>query len=137
YGSFSASGTISMSSTSTVTFAGGTGGREYKTYYVYGKYAQYCYPIGDTYDPSDIYAYKVHATSYAGGSAISGTSAPTATYCVGLANGSTFTKSSTNATTFAGVAKLSGDIGIDLTARTGYTSTTKVSFSNTSGSSKN
>ncbi len=70
YGSYAASGTISMSSTSTVTFAGGTGGREYQTYYVYGKYAQWCYPVGSSYDPSAIYAYKVHATSYAGGSAI-------------------------------------------------------------------
>lgn len=137
YGSYSASGSISLSSTTTVSFAGGTGGRLYKTYYVYGKYAQWCYPIGGSYDPSDIYAYKVRASSFAGGSAVSVTSAPPANYCVALANGSTLTKSSTTAGTFSSGAKLIADIGIDLSVRTGYTSSTKVAFTNSSGSSKN
>ncbi len=135
-GSYSVSGTNSRSSTSTVSFAAGTGGRTYKTYFKYGKYSQWCYPV---YDPGakSVYAYKVHASSFAGGSAISAASVPSASKCVPLATGSSYSKSTTSASTFASGASVSGLIGIDLSSKTGFTTTSKVKYTNTYGSSRN
>jgi len=136
-GSFSASGTLSRSSTSTVSFGSRTGSNVYATYFSYGKYGEYCYPVGSSYSSSAIYAYEVHASSYAGGSSVTASTAPSATYCVSLATGTSFSKSTTSAYTFASGASLSSSIGINLSSKTGYTSTTSLKYTNSSGSTKN
>lgn len=138
YGTYESSGTVERVSTSTVTFAAGSGGRLYQSYFSYGKYGQYCYPVGSSYDEGDIYVYKVRASSFAGGSAIVPQQLPVtlAVNCVPLASGSSFVKSATTASTFSAGAALSASIGINLSSRTGYTTTTKATFTNSSGSSR-
>jgi hypothetical protein len=137
-GSYSSSGTVSRSSTSSISFAPATGGRQYQTYFSFGKYGQYCYPVGGSYDPADIYAYKVRAIAFAGGSNLISQSAPATPLgnCIPLASGSNFVKSTTAASTFSSGVEISSAIGIDLSSRTGYNSNTKTTFANTSGSSK-
>lgn len=136
YGSFSSSGTISRSSTDQVEYSAGTGGRAYKTYFKYGKYSQWCYPI---YNPSQksVYAYKVHASGFAGGGYVASASVPSASHCVPLGNGLSYSKTNTASTTFSSGASLSSTIGINLSSKTGYTSSAWVKYKNTSGSSRN
>jgi hypothetical protein len=138
FGSYSSSGTVSRSSTGSVSFAPATGGRQYQTYFSYGKYGQYCYPVGGSYDPTDIYAYKVRAIAFASGSNTISQSAPSTPSgnCVPLASGTNFTKSTTAASTFSSGVDISSAIGVDLSSRTGYNSNTKTTFTNTSGTSK-
>jgi len=138
FGSYSSSGNVSRSSTSSISFTPAAGGRLYQTYFSYGKYGQYCYPVGGSYDPTDIYAYKVQAIAFAGGSNTISQSAPAtpSENCVPLASGTNFVKSTTAASTFSTGADTSSAIGVDLSSRTGYTSSTKTTFTNSSGTSR-
>jgi hypothetical protein len=132
YGSFSGSGTSDRSSASTVDFGTRSGSYTYGTFFTYGKYAQWCYPVYNS-GLKSTYAYKVHSNGYAGGSTVNVSSAPTATYCVALASGTSFSKSTTAAYTWSGGASLSSVIGVNLSSKTGYTSTAKLTYSAGSG----
>lgn len=135
YGTYSASGTWAKSSTSSIDFGTRSGSYLYKTYFQYGKYSQWCYPV---YNPAakTIYAYKVHASAFNGGSAVTASSAPSASYCFPFALGTSVSKSTTSAYTWSSGASLSSSIGVNLSSKTGYTTTAKLTYTNSSGGNK-
>jgi len=124
-GSFTASGSTTVSSSATIGMSpiSSVAGRYWKTQFVYSKFGYAC-GGASTYS-----AYEVRATSFAGGAQnISVTAVPSVPYCTPMPANTTFTKSSTNASTFSGGAALAKDIGINLSARTGFTTTTKITY---------
>lgn len=123
YGTWSASGTSSKSSTATITFPSFTGSGQYRyfdTKFQYGKYNGKCAP-----EPE--WQTRVH--SFSGGSNTRvPSSAPSATYCVPFVAGSSFEKTSSSATTWSNGMDMSPAIGIDLSTRTGYSTSAKMKF---------
>jgi hypothetical protein len=98
-------------------------GRYWKTEFVYSKFGYAC---GGA---SSYSAYEMRATSFAGGAQnISVTAVPSVPYCTPMPANTSFTKSSTAASTFSTGAALAGDIGINLSSKTGFTSTTKITY---------
>ena len=71
----------------------------------------------------------VRATSYAGGASYQTIPRPAAKYCVSQSKGSSFTKQSTRSSTIAGAVGTSGDIGFNLNAQTGWSSSANIKFS--------
>lgn len=123
-GTFSASGTSSVSSTVTIGMpaVSGIAGRLWKTQFVFTKYGYNC-------AGGPVTQYMVKATSFAGGSTYSATSgAPSATYCTTYASGSHYTKDSAAAQNFSAGAALAGDLGINLSAQTGFSTNTSLNY---------
>jgi len=124
-GSFTASGTTTVSSSATIGMSpiSAVAGRYWKTQFVYSKFGYAC-GGASTYA-----AYEVRATSFAGGAQnISVTAVPSVPYCTPMPANTNYTKSTTNASTFSAGAALAGDIGINLSSRTGFTSSTKITY---------
>lgn len=123
-GSFSASGTSSVSSDASIGFAAVTGpaGKHWKTQFRYSKFKYYCY------DQNPSTTYQARPVDFIGGTQALDATAPSATYCSTYNAGDSFTKNSSTATTFSGGVDISDSIGIDLSARTGYSSTAKLRF---------
>lgn len=123
YGSFSSSGTQSWSSTTSIGFPtySTSGTRLMKTQYRYAKV--HCYQYVSNY-----YYYNVVPTAFVTGSTTVASSTPTANYCASFSAGSTFTKSSTSAVTYSSGVSISNMIGINLSARTGFTGTAKLYY---------
>jgi hypothetical protein len=128
YGTFSQSGTASTSNTATIGFPAltGPGSVSYRTNFTYGLY------YGTGCSPRNIFYYEARPTSFAGGATTSATSAPSFPYCTRYAAGSSYTKSSTSATTQTLGVSISGQLGVNLSSKTGYTTTTTISISFTS-----
>lgn len=126
-GTFSASGTTTVTSSSSVTMAPVTGatGKLFRTQYVFKKYAYRCSNgIGDV-------KFQVRATSFAGGaSSLTTTSIPTATYCTSYEAGSSFDTRTTNASAqkWSAGASVASDIGINLSSQSGYTTAVALKF---------
>jgi hypothetical protein len=135
YGSYSKSGTIARSSTSTIDFATRSGSYYYSSYFNYGKYSFWCYPVGQP-NAKTIYSYKVRANAFNGGSSVGATSAPSATYCVKFGRNSSMTKDTSTAVTWSTGASLNSSIGINLTTQTGYTSAAKLTYTNSSSTDR-
>lgn len=124
-GTFSLSGSNSVSSTLAISMPpiSGLGGRLWKTQFVYSKFGYACPPT------PGYQSYQVRATSFAGGSTYSSAlSSPSASYCTPQNAGSIVNVTTSNAYTFSGGAGLSGSIGINLSSKTGFTSTAKLKF---------
>jgi hypothetical protein len=120
FGTFSASGTTSVSSTGTINFPTTTGRQHDYTYFNYDKYLVGC---------AGTMKYEARATGWVGGAHVwVPPTAPTANYCYSYAAGSSFTRDRTVAYDFSTGADVSSAIGIDLSARTGYSSSAKVTF---------
>lgn len=124
YGSFSLSGSTTVSSNASVTFPAITTATSkfYRTNFNYSKLA--C--SYGTANP--VIKYEMRAISYAAGSASAAATAPSATACIDNLAGTTFVKSSSTATSFSAGAKTASAIGIDLLSRTGYTTATTVTI---------
>lgn len=124
YGTYSAGGTSSVSSTATIGFAPVTGpaGKHWKTQFKYSKFRYYCY----TQNPST--TYQVRPVAWIGGTLVSNATAPAATYCSTYRAGDYFLKNSTDATTFSGGVAISGSIGVNLSAKTGYSTNARIRF---------
>lgn len=135
-GSYSQSGTSTASSNGSVSFGTRSGGYSYATYFKFGKYGSYCYPVGSKKNIDSYYAYKVRPSSYAGGGTVNSSTTPSATKCTDFSGGGTvITRNSKSANTWSSGASLDAVIGINLSSKTGYTSTAKLSYKN-NGSSK-
>ena len=131
-GTFTASGTSSVSSTATVTFPSTNGFKVWKTQFVYGKYNTLC--IVGAFVVDDYYT--AVADSYAGGTSVQTvTGYPTANYCNSYVSGSSFTKSTTAAYTSSVGAATSSLLGVNLSATTGYSSAAKLTFTSTAARS--
>lgn len=71
----------------------------------------------------------MRAIEHTGGTAVTSSTTPRATYCETYFAGSGFMKRTSTATTFSTGASTSGIIGINLSARTGYSTSAKITFS--------
>jgi hypothetical protein len=114
-----ASGTHSMSSTTSIGFptrSGAGSGNHFRTEFVYGLYAVQC--AGQ----------QTQATNFAGGATVAASTIPNATNCVTFQAGSSFHKTTTSAFNYTGGVEISGDIGIDLSAQTGYSTTAELTY---------
>lgn len=123
YGTFSASGTTTYSTSASVGLThNGSGSRQLRTEFVFGKYmCSY-----GTVNP--VIKYEVRPSSYAGGSTYISVSTPSAVYCVNHDPGTDWALNSSVAHTFAAGVKLSSAIGIDLSSRSGYSASVKILY---------
>lgn len=124
FGSYEASGTMSKSSNGTLTWpqAGQWARQHYDTQYRYAKYYVSCY----NGTPYPTYWYEVRPYSWAGGQRTRTATTPGADYCTNMLAGGSFTKSTTNAVNWTNGVKLGAVVGIDLSSRTGYTTTASI-----------
>lgn len=125
-GSFKASGSSSKSSTITNFYPtyGNHRGVYYQTQFKYGKYHVMC--AYGKYNNKEYY--EARTTGFVGGENVAGAGAPRAAYCTRYLNGAKFTKKNSKAITWTDGASLKGSIGIDLSARTGYTTDATVKY---------
>jgi len=119
-GPWSASGTFSIeggeSSTTGFPRVSGVEGTHFRTNFAYGLYNVSC--GGQQTQP----------TSFSSGTREPHSATPNATHCVVFIAGSTFIKSSSSAYTFGAGVEMSGPIGIDLSAHTGYSTSASLTF---------
>jgi hypothetical protein len=123
-GGYTASGTSTVSSTSSVTFPALTGAatRNFRTQFLFKKFANRCSNgIGDV-------AWQVRPVSFAGGTSTPSAIAPTATHCTPYQAGAIFNTSNATAQTSASGASLAADVGINFTSQSGYNSATDLTF---------
>lgn len=117
-GSWSASGTHSISSDSSEsfpTFSGATSNHE-RTEFVYKEFTVECA------------GFQTQATSFAGGATTTTATPPSAGFCVTQGVGTSFTKHSSSAFTFTGGVSMSGPLGVDLSAQTGYSTSAELTY---------
>ena len=127
-GSFKANGTSSIQTESVTVFpsSAGISGRIWKTDFHFAKFRIIC-----TTGSNAQTMYEVRATAHDGGAQASiPTGPPTvkSINCKKYNSGSNFTKSTTKATGFSGGVEISSAIGIDLSAKTGYSKKAAVKF---------
>ena len=117
-GAFTAGGTTSVSSTATLGFPTTpvNSARQWRTQFRYDKFTDLCGHI------------SARPTAFLGGTGIVYAVTIAATKCVAQVPNTSFTKSTTTASTLSGGVDTSSDIGIDLSARTGFTTTAKVTY---------
>jgi hypothetical protein len=118
---FKASGTTTVSSGVAIGFPSAIGvtGKVWRSQFVFARYTSKCHSVNRV---------QVRAVSFAGGANIQTvTTPPTATFCVIQPTGSTFVLDQSRATSFT--AAVSGDIGISLSATTGYNNSTSITYS--------
>jgi hypothetical protein len=97
----------------------GAGGHYHYTQFHYQNWQEQCF-TGNTY--------TVKPVAWDGGAIYGGASYPSTPYCVTQQAGTGFTKNSTTAITWSNGASLASIIGIDLSSRTGYTSSAEITF---------
>lgn len=125
-GSFSADGSASSSSSQTEseTPHSGAGGVKWTTEFVYDKYGYTCSGSG-SYS-----SYQARPRRFIGGANYISSTAPSSLpYCVYHSKGSATTIESSTAYKFGTGVGISGDIGINLTAQTGFTTDTTLTYS--------
>jgi hypothetical protein len=126
-GTFSASGSVTVSSGATIGFpaVSGGAGRVWRTQFVFAKFGYRC-------ATAPYSSYKVQAVSFAGGASFTTPKVPpTAKWCVIKLANTHYILDESTATSYT--ASTSGDIGINLKVTTGYSSSTKIRFDFTSG----
>ncbi|GAA1369175.1 hypothetical protein [Catellatospora chokoriensis] len=119
-GTWSVAGTTAKSSTSTQSYSPMTSGQTiFQTQFEYGVYL--------TVGPGYSY-YEYRPVSYWGGSRKFATVLSVGSYCAFMENGDSLEKDSTSASTFTAGVAVSGTLGFNLSAKTGYTNSTKLKF---------
>jgi hypothetical protein len=129
FGSFEASGTSTVSSTSEVNFP--TQGQHrltvFRTTFGWKKFELMCFAY--PYGPWTSAGFEARAVQFQGGTyQYTAAAPPSATYCTSYLKGSSFSKDTASAITFSNGAKIGAFIGIDLSTRTGFNSSTKITF---------
>lgn len=124
YGSWSASGTRTVTSDASLGFNGvsTTGTASFRTEFRYGKY------YGTGCSPSGVFYYKAYPSEWIG-SVITETNStsPSATYCASVTNGNTLTQAKSTATTVTGGVTSSAALGINLNSQAGWSNEAKMS----------
>ena len=118
-GTFHASGTHSVSTDKGQSWGPARAGAvsiRYRTKFTFGRYAVQCSTN------------RVQVIKWDGGATVQRTTAPRATWCLFYKAGSKFYDKTTNAFTFTGGADISAQIGIDLSAHTGYSTTAELYY---------
>ena len=129
YGSFEAGGTSTVSSTSEVNFPTQGRGRltVFRTTFGWKKFELLCFAY--PYGPWTSAGFEARAVEFQGGTyQYTAAAAPSATYCTSYLKGSSFSKETAAAVQFSNGAKIGSFIGIDLSTRTGFNSSTKITF---------
>lgn len=129
YGSFTRSGerTVSVSSENDYGTIKQGHQKIYQTQFVFAKYHVRCLTNVTTGVWTE--RYEVRAVSHFGGTRIYGTSTiPSKNYCSEIGAGTTITRTNNNAITWTSGASTSANIGINLTAKTGYSTNTSLSY---------
>ena len=121
YGSFTVSGSASVSSSASEDFPTTTGASNYR-YQTQFRNSEYAYSCS-----AGFLAYQTRPTSFAGGARSASTTYPSATYCVWQEKGSTFTKNTSSAYTF-GAGGFISEVGLNFTAQTGYDNSASLSY---------
>lgn len=123
-GSFSASGTSTVGSSFSAAFPETLGNKGWQVQVRYGEYKRRCVGIGDV-----VTTYSAIAEQTTGGTqVVTLASAPSATYCVPEPKDTKITIASTKASTVSGGVQSKGTIGINLSAQTGYSTNTQITF---------
>jgi hypothetical protein len=133
-GSFSVSGTNSISSTGTVTFPTewfSWGSHHFKTEFVENEYYNECI---NQITGQVSYTYFNRVDGWAGGSNLVSVNSISAPYCTWWHSGSSFTKDTTNAWTFSGGMSIPY-INFNASTETGYSTSASVTYSFNSGDS--
>lgn len=127
YGSWSQSGTASKSSTSTWGFPvqGDNIARRYLTGWRYGKWE-----FGCSEWATNNHWFEARTTSFAGGTALTSVGFPGYRYCVNFLGGSDFTKADSKAYNFTTGVGISGNLGVNLSVQTGYSTQAKIHYHN-------
>lgn len=123
YGTFTASGTTSRTSTGTVSFPTYTnaGYRIMRTQFNYGIYRCMIGP--------NVFRWVTRVTSFDSGSSPWAATMPAANYCVRYSAGSGFTKTTSAARTLtAAVSGMYSAIGMNMSAQTGYNTSLQAAF---------
>ena len=123
YGTYKASGTQSWKSTSSVSFpAHSTAGtRLMQTQYTYGR-------VLCTVPVTQAKYYRVVPLRYDSGSRTVSATTPSATHCTTFEAGSKWEKDTTTAVTYSNGVEVGKAIGLDLSARTGWSSNLRNEF---------
>jgi hypothetical protein len=129
YGSFEAGGASTVSSTSEVNFPTQGQGRltVFRTTFGWKKFELFCFAY--PYGPWMSAGFEARAVEFQGGtSQYTAATPPSATYCTSYLKGSSFSKDTATAIQFTNGAKIGSFIGIDLSTRTGFNASTKITF---------
>ncbi|MFK0007845.1 hypothetical protein ACIQTZ_12390 [Paenarthrobacter sp. NPDC090520] len=130
FGSFSASGerTVSVSSENNYGTVNQGHKKTYQTQFVFAKYHVRCLTNPTTGVWTD--KYEVRPESHFGGTQKVDTSiTPAKNYCSEIAAESSITRTDNNAITWTGGAATQSDIGINLSAKTGYSTSASLTYS--------
>jgi hypothetical protein len=129
YGSFESGGTSTVSSTSEVNFPTQAQHRltVFRTTFGWKKFELLCFAY--PYGPWTSASFEARAVEFQGGTyQYTAASPPSATYCTSYLKGSSFSKDTASAIQFTNGAKIGSFIGIDLSTRTGFNTSTKITF---------
>lgn len=126
-GTWSQSGTSAISSSTTTSFptSSSASSQLMVTKYTFGKFYCFAGVVPTKY-------YQVYPTGHYGGATTLATTTPNANQCAPYQAGSSFSKTTSSAVTYTNGAQLSTIIGINLSAKTGFTSSAKYEASMTS-----
>jgi hypothetical protein len=140
YGSFSQSGTSTISIEDTFTWGKKslTAGRQFVTDFTYAKFSNWCYPVGTGLSSDDVYSYSVRPISWDGGGTYAAATIPSVGTgnCRPFGDGTYQERKTTTATTASSGVKISSIVGIDLTSQVGYSSDAVARIYNDSGVQK-
>ena len=131
YATFSQTGTSSVTSGDSFSWnkSALSGGRQFRTDFTYGRFSNWCYPIGGT---KTVTSYSVRPISWDGGGFYGTEAVPAvaAANCRPFGANTTQTRSTSAATKTTNGIKIAGVIGIDLSSSAGYTAAVKASIHN-------
>jgi hypothetical protein len=133
-GTWKQGGTVSTTATSAIDFGKRTGGNAYSTYFNFAKYAQWCRPLGGTQNV--VYDHVVKANRYTGGSSVSSAPIPNAPYCSSFSPRTTLTRTTSTANVWSKGVDFAGPLGIDLSSKTGWTSSASMSYTTSTATRK-
>ena len=128
-GTFSSGGTVTRSWSATITYPAVTTGqsRQFYTYFQYGKYRIKCYALH--IGPADWwYQYEFRPIILWGGGGLTTISPRTSTKCTHFSAGMGSENSTTTAYTWSSGVASAGIIGINLSSRTGHSSSAKIRY---------
>ena len=124
-GTWKASGSVTNSASTSISWPEATANQHVYTDYSWGKYRTRCFDGSTLLSQS----YSARVRTLAGGaSTYSPASAPAVSKCTYYAKGASMSKTQTKQTTHATGSDVSGVIGIDLSVQSGYTTASKVSY---------
>ncbi|TBN57532.1 hypothetical protein EYE40_09095 [Glaciihabitans arcticus] len=131
YATFSQTGTSSVTSGDSFSWNKSTlsGGRQFRTDFTYGRFSNWCYPIGGT---KKVSSYSVRPVSWDGGGYYGTEAVPSvpAANCRPFGANTSQTRSTSAATKTTNGIKISSVIGIDLSSSAGYTAAVKAGIHN-------